>query len=178
MAANNSDASGVIDSAKQTATQVAGQVKDQAGQVVEQVKGQATARADQQRETLASGFQSVAQAFHGLGTDLESREQSPVGQYAAQLGHAVGEQVENLANYLQSRDVRQVVRDLEDFARRSPAVFLGGAFLVGLAATRFLKSSRPAPDFTSNIPDPNRALPPANPEFSQRPEVWQRGATA
>lgn len=77
------------------------------------------------------------------------------------MGHAAGGQVERLARYLHDRDVRQVVSDVEDLARRSPGMFLGGAFVIGLAASRFLKSSRPAPDFIRNMPDPNRALPPA-----------------
>jgi len=119
-------------------------------------------RADQQRQTAASGFEAVAHAFRSMGDDLRSREQGPVAEYAAQLGHTIGGQVERLANYLRERDVHQLVNDAEDFARRSPAVFLGSAFALGLAASRFLKSSRPVPDPFENMPDPNRALPPAS----------------
>ncbi len=151
-------ASGMVDSAKQAASQA----KEAAGQVFDQAKDQATSRVDQQRETLASGIQAVAQAFRSMGEDLRtSKEQGPVAQYAAEMGEAVGGQVERLAKYLREKDVRHLVTDVEDFARRSPAIFLGSAFVLGLAASRFLKSSRPAPDFIANMPDPNRALPPA-----------------
>jgi hypothetical protein len=34
-----------------------------------------------------------------------------------------------------------MVRDAERFARRNPAAFIGGAFVLGLALARFLKSS-------------------------------------
>ncbi len=144
-------ASGVVESAKQAA-----------GHVVEQFKDQASSRADQQRQTVASGFEAVAQAFRNMGDDLRKQDQGPVAYYAAELGHTLSGKIDQMAGYLHGRDVNQLVNDAEDFARRSPAVFLGSAFALGLIAARFLKSSRPAPDFIRNMPDPNRALPPAS----------------
>ena len=155
---SNSGTAGLADSAKQAT----GQAKEAASKMFDQAKDQAASRADQQRQTIASGFQTVAQAFRSMGDNLRGSEQSPVTQYASEIGHAMGGQVERLGNYLQGRDVRQILTDTESFARRSPAVFLGGAFVLGLAASRFLKSSRPAPAFLANMPDPQRALPPAS----------------
>jgi hypothetical protein len=148
---NTEETAGMVDSAKQAAVNALGQAKDQAA-----------SRADQQRQTLASGLQAVAQAFQSMGENLGQQEGGPVAQYAAEMGQAVGSQVNRLANYLRERDLSQLVTEVEGFARRSPAVFLGSAFLLGLAASRFLKSSRPLPDFLVNIPDPSHALPPAS----------------
>jgi len=50
--------------------------------------------------------------------------------------------VENWADYVQQTDVRQMADRVESFARREPAIFLGGAFALGLLGARFLKSSR------------------------------------
>ncbi len=150
--------SGVADSAKQ----VAAQAKETARGVLDQAKDQAASRVDQQRESIASGIQAVAQAFRSMGDELKGKEQGPVAEYAAEFGHAISGKVEQVASYLQGRDVHQLLGETENFARRSPAVFLGSAFILGLAASRFLKSSRPAPDFIANMPDPNRALPPAS----------------
>ncbi len=136
--------------------------KEAAGHVVEQVKGQASSRVDQQRQTVASGFEAVARAFRSMGDDLRRQDQGPVSHYAAEFGHAVSGQVDRIAAYLRGRDINQLMNDAEDVARRSPAMFLGGAFAIGFLATRFLKSSRPMPDFLANMPDPNRALPPAS----------------
>jgi hypothetical protein len=154
----SSVAGGVVDSAKQAANQA----KEAASHVIDQAKDQATSRVDQQRQTAASGFEAVAHAFRSMGDDLRNREEGPVAEYAAEIGHAIGGQVERVANYLRERDLHHVIGDAEDFARRSPAVFLGSAFVLGLAASRFLKSSRPAPNPFENMPDPNRALPPAS----------------
>jgi hypothetical protein len=138
--------SGVVDSAKQAA---------------DQVMGQAATRAEKQRQTVASGLAAVGDAFRRMGDGLRDQDQGPVAQYAAEIGQAMGDQVGRIAQYLRGRDVRQIVNDAEDFARRRPGVFLGGAFVLGLAASRFLKSSRPAQDVSANMPNPNRALPPA-----------------
>ena len=163
---SNSSTSGTAGLAD-SAGQATDQAKEAASKMFDQVKGQAASHADQQRQTMASRFQTVAQAFRSMGDDLRSSEQSPVTQYASEFGHAMGGEVERLGNYLQGRDVRQIFSDTETFARRSPVVFLGGAFLIGLAVSRFLKSSGPqvsgpAPDFLGNMPDPQRALRPAS----------------
>jgi hypothetical protein len=47
-----------------------------------------------------------------------------------------------VSNYLQNTDVSEMVDRTEEFARRRPALFLGGAFALGLLGARFLKSSR------------------------------------
>ncbi len=135
----SSPGAGIADSAKQAASQA----KEAAGRVIEQAKDQATSRAEERRQSVATGFEAVAHAFRSMGDDLRNQEKGPVAEYAAEIGNAMGGQVERLANYLQGRDVHQLVTDAEDFARRSPAVFLGSAFVLGLAASRFLKSSRP-----------------------------------
>jgi hypothetical protein len=138
-AQDSSSGAGIADSAKQAASQA----KEAAGRVMDQAKNEAASRADQQRETAATGFQAVAHAFRNMGDDLRNQEQGPIAQYAAEMGNAMGGQVERFANYLRGRDVHQLISDAEDFARRSPAIFLGGAFVLGLATSRFLKSSRP-----------------------------------
>jgi hypothetical protein len=40
--------------------------------------------------------------------------------------------------------VGELIGDVEQFARRSPALFLGGAFALGVLAARFVKSSSAA----------------------------------
>jgi hypothetical protein len=160
---DSSSSSAIADSAKQAATQA----KEAAGRAIDQAKSEVASRADQQRESAATGFQAVAHAFRNMGDDLRNQEQGPVAQYAAEIGNAMGSQVERFANYLRGRDVHQLITDAEDFARRSPALFLGGAFVLGLATSRFLKSSRPESRSVSRSSqgpetDAQRFLPPAS----------------
>ncbi len=155
-------ASGVADSAKQAASQA----KEAASHMIDEAKDQAASRVDQQRQTLASGLGAVAQAFNSMGNRLRNQDEGPIAQYAAEMGQAMGGQVERLSKYLQGRNLQELVGDVEGFARRSPAIFLGSAFVLGLAASRFLKSSRPTPDASANITDPGHLLPPAPPAAS------------
>ena len=153
----SSTAGGMVDSAKQAASQA----KETASHVIDQAKDQATSRVDQQRQTFASSLGTVAQAFQSMGNRLQHQDEGPIAQYAAEMGQAMGGQVERLANYLQGRSMQELVTDVESFARRSPAVFLGSAFVLGIAASRFLKSSRPTGSTPANITDPGHLLPPA-----------------
>jgi hypothetical protein len=143
-------AEGIVDQAKETT-----------GQVVEQVQQQATSRLDHQKETAITGFASVADAIRQVGQSLREQEQGGITQYAAEYGERAAEQIERLTDYLRERDVNQLVGEVEDFARRQPALFIGGAFLLGLAGARFLKSSSPAQGVTGGAPADGRASPPA-----------------
>ncbi len=154
---------GVMDSAKQAASQA----KETASHVLDQAKDHASSRVDEQKQNLASGMQAVAHAFQSMGEELRKKEQGPVADYAAEIGQAIGGQVEQLASYLRDRDIKQLVAETENFARRSPALFLGGAFAIGFAASRFLKSSRPAAPAAQlpaslSTPATQLALPPAS----------------
>jgi len=64
----------------------------------------------------------------------------PIGRYAEQAA----EMVDQVAGYLRTKDIDQIVGQAEDLARQRPAVFLGAAFAIGFMAARFLKSTTPS----------------------------------
>ncbi len=121
---------GVIEQAKDKAQQLASQAQEKAGQQVQ-------SRLGRQKEQAANTLSSLAQSLHSSSQQLQG-EQDAVSRTIQQ----VADRVEGLANYLQSRDVNEIVDQVEDFARRQPALFLGGAFALGALGARFLKSSR------------------------------------
>ena len=53
----------------------------------------------------------------------------------------VARQVEQVADYLRNKDARAMRQDLENLARRQPALLIGSALVLGLIGARFLKSS-------------------------------------
>ena len=151
--ASDSTASGTgstLDAAKQQTREVLDQAKEQAGEVVEQTKQKAGQLADQtrsrirtqletQKEKATGGLGVVAQALHQTGQHLQGQsEAAAVGDYA----DAIAEQVERLSGYLRQRSMDDLVSDVQDLARRQTALFLGGAFVLGLLTARFLKSSQ------------------------------------
>jgi uncharacterized membrane protein YgcG len=81
----------------------------------------------------------------------DTDEQTGITNTAAEYGDTLAQQIEKISQYFERSDVRVMVRDVETFARRNPAVFIGGAFAVGLLAARFLKSSNPNPNSSRRL---------------------------
>lgn len=134
--------------AKDAAMDVLSQAKETTGKVASQALGQvqekATSQIDKQKSNLAQGLGSVAGSIRQMGDGLkDSGEQIGVAKYAAQYSNSLADQVERFSSYLDRKEVGELVHDVEYFARRNPALFIGGAFALGLLGARFLKSSSP-----------------------------------
>jgi hypothetical protein len=78
----------------------------------------------------------MADALRQAGANVNP-DDDMVGRYMERA--AVG--VERVAQYLDSRDVNQIMRDARDVARRRPEMFVGSLFVAGLVLGRFLRSS-------------------------------------
>ncbi|HEX8636894.1 MAG TPA: hypothetical protein VF692_02440 [Pyrinomonadaceae bacterium] len=153
-----------LDSAKETAKETARGLIDTAKSTAGQAYGVATEKAttviDERKGDLASGLTTVADTIRQVGSTLrETDEQTGITDTAAQYGDSLAQQIEKISQYFERSDVRVMVRDVETFARRNPAVFVGGAFALGILAARFLKSSNPnAPRRLSGGKVPNDHL--------------------
>lgn len=118
---------------KQTGTEIIGQVREKATGVL-----------DEQKANITSGLTSVADSLRQVGDNLRGAdEQNAVGKFTAQYGDEIARRIESVSDYLDNADLKDITRDVERLARRQPALFVGGAFVLGLLAVRFLKSSSP-----------------------------------
>jgi hypothetical protein len=129
--------SGTTNPVAQQATEAKEQIQQAAVGLKDQVAEQATTQLEDRKSTAVEGISTVAQAIRGTGDQLRDQEQGGIAQYVDRAA----DQLEQFAGYLSGRDLRELVHDAEQFARREPALFLGGAFTLGLFAARFLKSS-------------------------------------
>jgi hypothetical protein len=122
-----------------------GQVADQAQQKLMQVAGtaqeQAKSQLGGQLDQVGEALGSVADAMSSVGKQLREKDQD----HLATLADQAAQRVDRFSGYVKGHDVDQLIGDVEDFARRQPMVFVGGAFVLGLMAARFLKSSRLEP---------------------------------
>jgi len=146
----------VVDQAKETAGQVADQTQQAARRVVDQAREQVSSKLGTQKDNAAAGLTSVAQALRQTGQTLREQDQTGVTSYI----DSAASQVEHLSSYLQERDISQLVDDVEHFARRRPALFVGGALVLGILGARFLKSSRQQVDRSSEYPIVRREMYP------------------
>jgi len=126
-------------------SKIAAKSHDAAEQLKESVVGQA----NQMREKASTAKAQTSDRIRGVAAQLQNmsetlREDDP---FTADLAQRASRGIENVAQYVRSSDARTLLRDTEQLARRQPALFFGGAFLLGLAAGRFLKSSAPQGSF-------------------------------
>lgn len=104
---------------------------------MDQARNQVTSQLESQKERVTSTLSGVADALRQTSEQLRQQNQEPVGQMAERAADAVSQ----ISGYLNQRDIRQIVNSVEIYAREQPAVFIGGAFALGLLMARFLKSS-------------------------------------
>jgi hypothetical protein len=129
----------VTNQVKDTVGQVADQAQQAAGQVASQARQQVSSRLLSEKDRAAEGLTGLAQALRQTGQQLRDQDQQSITGYI----DGAASQVDRVANYLKQNDIGGLIDDVERFARRQPALFLGGTFVLGLLGARFLKSSRP-----------------------------------
>lgn len=115
----------------------ANDLKGQLGQKAQQAAEQARSVAERGKQKLAEGAEGVTTALRHASEGLRSDEQAELARYTS----VVADKLEQLTGALKNRDVESLVSGITRFAKRQPALFLGGAFTTGLIAARFFKSS-------------------------------------
>lgn len=117
--------------------QQGGSVKEQVREVVNEAQEQTQDMLASRKEQAVSGLGNLAQAFRQTEDQLREQEQTA----AANAINTVANQMERFSSYLSNKEVTDLLDEAEGLARRNPELFLGGAFALGLLASRFLKSS-------------------------------------
>ena len=113
------------------------QAKHQMSRLTDEAQRRARSLVDQQKESAASAVGGWAEALRQTARNLEEREQPAAGRYVDWAADGV----ERFSRSLREQELDQLVHQAEQFARRQPALFLGGAVALGFVASRFLKSS-------------------------------------
>ena len=91
---------------------------------------------DSQKRAAADSLDGWAEALHRTAEQL-SQDDSSVAMFA----HRAADGLADFSGSLRTRDVGSLITQAQDFARRRPVLFLGGALATGLLLARFLKSS-------------------------------------
>ncbi|ONK09930.1 hypothetical protein [Streptomyces sp. MP131-18] len=131
---------GFTDTAREQTRAVTDQARSQARTTAHDLRGRVTDEADTQTHRTAGAVRQWADDMAGLARNApaDSPAQSLVAQ-AADQGHRA-------ADYLDRHGFGGLVEDVQGFARRRPAAFLGGAALAGLAIGRLVKAGRAEAD--------------------------------
>ncbi len=119
-----------------TSDGIGSRAKEIASDVGHEAADRIEARAETQKTRAADSLGSVAQSLRTASAQLHDQE--GVSRYMERAAT----NIDNLSAFLANRDMAELVDEVEGFARRQPAAFVGGAFALGMLGARFLKSSR------------------------------------
>src|SRR5215213_4115147 len=120
------------------------QARETTGEIMNQVQQRAGSQLARQKESAATDLSTVVNAVRQFGQNLTGEQNGPIAHYAAQYGDKAANNLERFATYLRDQDPKQLLNDVQNFGRRRPALLLGGAFLLGFAGARLIKSSMEA----------------------------------
>lgn len=138
-----------------TAANARNKVKAKATEVAGKAKQKIADQYGEKVSEATNEVQHFATALRRAGENLRDEGSSAIG---ASLLTKAADQLESIGSSLNGKDLDTIMSDVDRLARRNPAVFAGGAMLIGFAASRFLKSSsrnvRPGSDFqAADLPD-------------------------
>lgn len=115
--------------------------KKATGEIVNHVQQTASSQLDRQKDSAASDLDSVVNAVRKFGESLAGEEGGPIARYVGEYGDKAANGLDRFASYIREQDARKIMRDVTDFGKRSPGLLLGGAFLLGFAGARLIKSA-------------------------------------
>jgi len=111
--------------------------------------------AEQRKSVIAKEVGIFGSAVRSASESLESDGEEAVASYAEMCA----DELENASDYLNQNSIQDLYHEANRFARSHPQVFLGGMFVAGLVAARFLKASEPEPETRYPTPPPPEGGP-------------------
>jgi ElaB/YqjD/DUF883 family membrane-anchored ribosome-binding protein len=129
---------GLVGQASGQVQEAASTAQERAVELKEQGKSKLGETLDQRTNEAGVQARKMAQALRRSGEQLSNEGN---GQQVAGLAEGAADRLERLGGYLERTSGDELVRDLEDFARRRPWMVAGMGLVAGLAASRFVKAS-------------------------------------
>lgn len=114
------------------------QAREESRRLAEKAKEQGQSLLAEQKKATADEIGGVAEALRKAAHEMHQQEHPPmITPYAERAA----EGLERFSSTLRERDLNALVQQTEDFARRQPGIFVGGAVVTGFLLARFFRSS-------------------------------------
>lgn len=110
--------------------------KQQASAAWTEAKGRARTAVAGQQHAAAEGLGEFAAALREAARNVQGGQETSVSRVA----EGVADGLERLSGTLRTKELDEMVRDVESFARGQPLAFFGAAMAAGFVAMRFLNS--------------------------------------
>jgi ElaB/YqjD/DUF883 family membrane-anchored ribosome-binding protein len=111
-------------------------IKDGGQKLVGQATDKARAFADQGKLAAGDKLDEIAQMLSDAAQTVEDK----IGGHYAQYARDAADKVAGFSNTVRNKDVDELVGNVRDFVRASPAVAIGVAAAVGFAVARVVQS--------------------------------------
>jgi hypothetical protein len=105
--------------------------------LADQAKDKVESAVNDKKSAGADYIGSIASAVHRAAGEI-GNEVPQAGQYI----HQAADRLDDVAAAVREKNVRELVGEVEGFARQQPMLFFGGTLLLGFAAIRFLKTTQ------------------------------------
>jgi ElaB/YqjD/DUF883 family membrane-anchored ribosome-binding protein len=116
--------------------ETASELRSDAQQIGNKAKDRIHSEVDARKGTAVEQAKSVSNAIQSAAGQLD--EGAP--QWLRSAFEQGAQQIQRFADSIEQKDSRQLVSDVQSFARERPALFLGAAAAVGFAAARIFKA--------------------------------------
>lgn len=150
------------------------------GGIVTSIKDRASAQITSQKQRATEELDALAHATRETTKQLRSDQHEMVAYYLDKAA----DQLQTVAESIRRKDLNDIVRDVQNVARRQPALVIGGGFVAGMLAARFLKSSPEHEGYADRTAEYGSAAPHAGfgdtssyaPPAPRAAEAWGRPA--
>lgn len=135
-----------------TVGSVASDLKAAATHKYEQTVTEVRTRADDAKADVATEVKKVANALRRASQELRdgSAQERTLGQIASSLADA--------SDSIRDKDFGEIIEMTRKVARYNPALFLGGAALLGFVASRYTKASADSSTTPTEAPDRAKSI--------------------
>lgn len=131
---------GTADTIRNEATRKAGEIGDEVGRLYNQATEKALDAARQGKTRAAESLESLAKVIDDSAGAVDDKLGTQYGDFARSAAQTVGK----LAEQLDEKDLEELVASTRDFVRKSPAVAIGSAAVVGFMLARLLRGNKDA----------------------------------
>ena len=115
---------------------IVGQVRDQVSNLREQATGKAREYAEGGKDRTTQLLADLSDIIHDAARSIDERLGDQYGEYA----HKAGDAVSGLAGNLREKSLEDLLDGTRSIVRKSPAVTVGTAALLGFVLVRLVKS--------------------------------------
>jgi hypothetical protein len=110
--------------------------QDAAQKAGEQIKDESARLLDEEKSMAADEVRKIGWALHSAADTLRESK-----SFLADWADSTAGTIERASQQIGERKFGEMVQTANDYARRHPAMVIGGLFLTGIAASRFFKAT-------------------------------------